>query len=87
MEAPIRTEPLTFYSPYIQTYYVPPPPLKPVPPTFYNCPSHMPHQLSTTNTSTAINIPPPPKPTYENNRVPYNYEEGVGESYPQLSVE
>lgn len=47
----------------------------------------MPHQLLTTNTPTVINIPPPPKSTYENNRVPYNYEEGVGESYPQLSVD
>lgn len=87
MEALIRTEPLNCYYPCTQTYYVPPPPSKPVLPAFYSCLSHIPHQLPTTSASTIINIPPPPTPTYENSRVPYNYEEGAGESYPQLSAE
>lgn len=87
LEAPIRMEPLTCYSPCTQTYYILPPPSKLVPPAFYNCPSHMPHQPPTTNAPTVINISPPPTLTYENNRVPYNYEDGAGESYPQLSAE
>ncbi len=47
----------------------------------------MPYQPPSTNMPSIINIPPPPIETYEYNRVPYNYEEGVGESYPNLSTE
>jgi hypothetical protein len=61
MEAPIRAEPLACYSPYTQTYYIPPPPPEQVPLSFYDFLFHMPYQPPSTNMPSVINIPPHPQ--------------------------
>lgn len=80
-------ETLAQYSPYTDSYYIPPPPLAPFPPTMYTFPPpSVPYLPPSTFFPLIIIIPPPPSIPYEYNRVPYDYTEGEGESYLKLST-
>lgn len=77
-------EPLTYYSPHTQTYYVPPPHLEPSPLSFHTFPLPMSYQPPSTNIPSIINFPPLSTQSY--NSVLYHYEEGEGESHMGLSA-